>query len=173
VSELLAYLDKKTGTRVLCGACGEEIARVLAPGGERYIAFRLGWVVDPSDGTWLMSRRARDRVRHGRRPAFRRASRSRSALALDGREPPDDLAYIDQRLDGPAKGILLDHLPIRAACPKCGARSLLRGKGLNAQPYLRPSATVGPVRGESVVSLPPAGPPRRAADLALPERYLT
>ena len=151
MSKLLAHLDKKTGQRILCGSCGNEIARIRVRAAERFVAFPPGWKVNSADGAWTLTRHAREAIKWGRPPSYRRAHRPRVGLPLEGRESRDDLIYLERRMRRPARGILVDQFPVQAACPRCDARSWLTTERLRVKPYPRVVGRIISVKGAPYV----------------------
>ncbi len=141
MSDVLAHLDRKTGQRILCGRCGNEIARIREDADGRYVAFPPGWVVNAADGAWTLSRHARAGVKRGRPPAFRGKPQPTTGLPRGGR-PLEDADYTNWNRPGRVSGTLLDRLPAQAVCPTCGAKPWLTTEKLGVQPFVPATASV-------------------------------
>jgi hypothetical protein len=116
---LRARLDP-TRTRVLCGRCGQQLARVWVdfdPGDRlhRRLVFDVTWAPG-DDGVWHEVARAVEAIAKGRRPERRNVG-----AAMGPTSPPT--------------GYLPQNLPILAACPdRCAARQTLDAVELDVDP---------------------------------------
>jgi hypothetical protein len=66
----------RSGNQVHCASCDAKLAPILPIDGGPRVAFEPGWRFDEPSNTWKMGRHAKDRIRQGKRPAFRRMARS-------------------------------------------------------------------------------------------------
>jgi hypothetical protein len=139
---LLAHRDKRSGTRVLCGCCGNEIARILErshnPG--RYVYFPIGWYPRSSDGAWTLTRHASDRTRRGFEQNFRKPTMPSAKLARTPTNQNDPNS--DWRRKGRVTGILPEGLPVTAACLTCAHVVWLTAEKLGVDPFHRPTTSL-------------------------------
>ncbi len=106
----LAYLDE-TGSRVLCGHCGREIARV--PEHRGWIAFGEGWVCNSRrwPDLWQLSKRTAKRLSRGQTPRVRRHQ------SVAPHEVPFEMRT--------------ERLPAAVKCHGCGSKQILDPEALN------------------------------------------
>jgi len=102
------------GNRVLCAACGVELARVWDSKTEFafhdrrfHVELGQGWMFDSSDKVWRITRRGRERLRDGRRPTYRREARR-------AKESRHDMIIV----------------PAKVECWHCGETQTIDAKGL-------------------------------------------
>jgi hypothetical protein len=63
-----------SGEKFICPECGAPLAHVRhGENASSWVALDAGWIY--GEGVWTITRRARERLRQGRRPSYRRRSR--------------------------------------------------------------------------------------------------